>query len=533
MPRKKPKLCLGEASGGGGGDAAIAPVDRLSALPDELLHRVLSFLRAWEVARTCVLARRWRHLWASAPCVDLRVWRLGRHRAPPRRFARFVYRFFIEREASAPVDTLRLLSSPVYCVDTDDDSGDSDTDDDFSDGEVEWYSTHDVDIWVRAAIKRKARVIQLTDHPNNRGLYSFDRVNMISCHLKHLKLSGLTLRDQTMMQLSSQWCPALEVLDLKNCSLLGSEISSASLKSLSMVQCRITTELTISATNLVSLRCVTPHYRVPLFKNLVSLATGVVVLADSFLHVGYEYRDIDESSADESSESDCSIGNDSDNYDSDADSNASTCEYSEIANDYEEKQCGDNGDNHNHSKHDNYHGYGRNERINANKILGRHNVLHGLSKATSLELLADAGEVILNKELKTCPTFSNLKTLSLGEWCMAADFDPLVCFLQHTPNLERLYLGLKLEYENKEEMEDSTRPEGRSLACTNLKMVKIKCSKDDIRVHLLAQLFRANGLPVENIYVRQTRRTSISTNFRQHEARGKLPRIGTAILIRS
>ena len=53
-------------------------------------------------------------------------------------------------------------------------------------------------------------------------------------------------------------------------------------------------------------------------------------------------------------------------------------------------------------------------------------------------------KAILNRELKTCPVFRNLKTLSLGEWCMAADFDSLVSFLRHSPNLERLFLELKL-----------------------------------------------------------------------------------------
>ncbi|PNT74589.1 hypothetical protein BRADI_1g18332v3 [Brachypodium distachyon] len=35
-------------------------------------------------------------------------------------------------------------------------------------------------------------------------------------------------------------------------------------------------------------------------------------------------------------------------------------------------------------------------------------------------------------------------------------------------------------------------------------MVKIKCSKDDARVHNLAHLFRVNGLPLEKIYVRRS-----------------------------
>ena len=40
--------------------------------------------------------------------------------------------------------------------------------------------------------------------------------------------------------------------------------------------------------------------------------------------------------------------------------------------------------------------------------------------------------------------FSNLKILSLGEWCMAPGFDALIFLLQHSPVIERLFLQLKL-----------------------------------------------------------------------------------------
>lgn len=41
--------------------------DRISALPDELLHVILGFLRdATDVTRTAVLSRRWRHVWVHA-----------------------------------------------------------------------------------------------------------------------------------------------------------------------------------------------------------------------------------------------------------------------------------------------------------------------------------------------------------------------------------------------------------------------------------------------------------------------------------
>uniref|UniRef100_A0A8R7U1I5 F-box domain-containing protein n=1 Tax=Triticum urartu TaxID=4572 RepID=A0A8R7U1I5_TRIUA len=55
----------------GGGIGVRQSVDRLSALPNDLLHAVLSRLKARQVVRTCVLSARWRHLWRSVPCLRI------------------------------------------------------------------------------------------------------------------------------------------------------------------------------------------------------------------------------------------------------------------------------------------------------------------------------------------------------------------------------------------------------------------------------------------------------------------------------
>ncbi|XBJ09614.1 hypothetical protein VPH35_014657 [Triticum aestivum] len=54
---------------------SVAPggEDRIGALPDDLLRRVLSFLTSRESVCTCVLARCWRHLWKSVPVVRVMV----------------------------------------------------------------------------------------------------------------------------------------------------------------------------------------------------------------------------------------------------------------------------------------------------------------------------------------------------------------------------------------------------------------------------------------------------------------------------
>ncbi|KAF0893188.1 hypothetical protein E2562_023210 [Oryza meyeriana var. granulata] len=46
-------------------------VDRLSALPDCLLHVIMSFMKARQVVQTCALSKRWEHLWRTVPCLDI------------------------------------------------------------------------------------------------------------------------------------------------------------------------------------------------------------------------------------------------------------------------------------------------------------------------------------------------------------------------------------------------------------------------------------------------------------------------------
>ena len=269
------------------------------------------------------------------------------------RFAEFTNHLLLLREASAPLDTLRLLSSPTHHdVPVYAQHSPPEYDDDGED-----YSSTDVKMWIRAAINRRAWFIQLSHHPREEDLSDLENVPIISCHLKHLHLSNTMLYDKTLRQLSSQ-CPSLEVLELKECYLAGPQISSASLISLSMVDCRFNEDLSVAAPNLRSLPCVNPYYRAPSFEYMGSLATGTIILNDSFLNDKFEERYLHDPDP-EVFECDSDDDRDSNN-DSDADSDLST--------------------------YDRFYG---------DKVLGGHNVICSLSNATSLELIADSEEVYI------------------------------------------------------------------------------------------------------------------------------------------
>lgn len=47
-----------------------------------------------------------------------------------------------------------------------------------------------------------------------------------------------------------------------------------------------------------------------------------------------------------------------------------------------------------------------------------------------------------DRELQWCPKFSNLTDLTLGQWCLGANFSTLTIFLQNSPMLEKLTLKL-------------------------------------------------------------------------------------------
>jgi hypothetical protein len=88
-------------------------VDRIGALPDGVLHYLLSFLPVQEAVRTCVLAQRWRHLWKSTT----RLCIVGAKGAGSvRDLRKFVDHLLILRERT-DLDTVHIGFSKFHEVD--------------------------------------------------------------------------------------------------------------------------------------------------------------------------------------------------------------------------------------------------------------------------------------------------------------------------------------------------------------------------------------------------------------------------------
>ncbi|KAL4182957.1 hypothetical protein AMTRI_Chr11g152830 [Amborella trichopoda] len=50
---------------------SLPEADRISSLPNCLLESIVSLLPIREAGRTCILSKRWRYVWASAPSLNI------------------------------------------------------------------------------------------------------------------------------------------------------------------------------------------------------------------------------------------------------------------------------------------------------------------------------------------------------------------------------------------------------------------------------------------------------------------------------
>ncbi|QHO08459.1 hypothetical protein HN51_067058 [Arachis hypogaea] len=157
---------------------AISRVDRISALPDQILVHILSFLESKMVAATSILSSRWRDLWHSVPTVDLDD---ALFPDEEELFVRFAYAVILSRDVMQPILNFRLKS------------------------EYSLSAQCDVELWLNTAIQRKVERIELSP-----SIYSKIKLpfGILTCAtLVVLKLANLTVDSISTVHL-----PALQTL---------------------------------------------------------------------------------------------------------------------------------------------------------------------------------------------------------------------------------------------------------------------------------------------------------------------------------
>ncbi|EES09489.1 hypothetical protein BDA96_05G078800 [Sorghum bicolor] len=224
----------------------------IDALPDGVLGHILGFLPAPEAVQTCVLARRWRHLWRTA--TGLRIGCCSSEDEGRR-----------VKEQREFVDHLLLLrgSLPLDICE-------------FGFSELEDDDVPRVNLWFRHVVMSRARVLSLRLHLFFNKFLKLDDLPLVSQHLTKLDLSSVKLQNSF---LSFASCPALEHLELVYCNLASADkIASKSLKHLSLTDCVLLDEprIYISTPSLVSLHLDSFFGRTPIFDSMPSLVKAFV-----------------------------------------------------------------------------------------------------------------------------------------------------------------------------------------------------------------------------------------------------------------
>uniref|UniRef100_J3MSN0 F-box/LRR-repeat protein 15/At3g58940/PEG3-like LRR domain-containing protein n=1 Tax=Oryza brachyantha TaxID=4533 RepID=J3MSN0_ORYBR len=198
--------------------------DRISELPNDLIHHIMSFLSMREAARTTVLSRWWCNRWTFLQHMKIDIDWFHMDRV---KFSAYVDKILLRRDrANAPMDTFQLDS---FAIDR-------------------------ASSWIHHAIKHNAKVVKFSEYERWEPFYLDPQlVGFSSQYLTTLELINADIDEMVFDPLNNA-CPALENLLLKDCLMDVQAISSDSLKNLDIIGCSLLKNISISTPSLVSLR---------------------------------------------------------------------------------------------------------------------------------------------------------------------------------------------------------------------------------------------------------------------------------------
>ncbi|CAI9088758.1 OLC1v1023180C1 [Oldenlandia corymbosa var. corymbosa] len=234
--------------------------DRISQLPNEILIYILSFLRLEDAMRTSVVSKRWIDLWTFTPSLDFDAssdlaeiekldvaWRNSREHVSflmlrhqkREKYVEWVNKVLLQSQKSLDLETFRIRF------------------------DLNQSYRDDIDKWLEHAFARKTKRLDITvGNVSTKKPYAFPPSLLLATShygfksLKALSFSYIRVSGR-VLKFFLHNCPFLECLAVVHSSCLKTlEVcgSSLLLKNLEIIACRKLSSLTISDSNLVSLK---------------------------------------------------------------------------------------------------------------------------------------------------------------------------------------------------------------------------------------------------------------------------------------
>ncbi|XP_066341997.1 uncharacterized protein [Miscanthus floridulus] len=143
-------------------------------------------------------------------------------------------------------------------------------------------------------------------------------------------------------------------------------------------------------------------------------------------------------------------------------------------------------------------------------------IISALSNAMDLTLVSpsvfeDVVPKVLQRDLQRCKTFSYLKWLHLGEWFLHGGCYPLICFLRHSPGIEKVVLQLDEsgddDYERLPNADAEIDPPCveavKMFSCEKLRKITIHCDpQNDKRAQIILRILSGHLCPLPNIKIK-------------------------------
>ncbi|RCV38563.1 hypothetical protein SETIT_8G152600v2 [Setaria italica] len=126
-------------------------------------------------------------------------------------------------------------------------------------------------------------------------------------------------------------------------------------------------------------------------------------------------------------------------------------------------------------------------------------ILSALSYATKLTVVSpsvfeDVVPKVLQHDLLSCETFSNLEQLHLGEWFSSPGCYPLICLLRRSPGIKKLVLQLDEIL--------LARKQITNFSCKELREISIHCDpRSDKRAQIITRILSAHLCPLSEIKI--------------------------------